>query len=88
LWQIHFSLLSGQEHTVPGMFIANTFDDQQPAMPIAPFALPAAGGAPPAPTHDGPASWIKVSAQMDGTFAVVNSRNGFTKTYRPTPPTD
>ena len=23
LWQIHFSLLSGQEYTVPGMFIAN-----------------------------------------------------------------
>jgi hypothetical protein len=27
LWQIHFSLLSGQEHTVPGMFIANDIDD-------------------------------------------------------------
>ena len=24
LWQMHFSLLSGQEYTVPGMFIANT----------------------------------------------------------------
>ena len=23
LWQMHFSLLSGQEYTVPGMFIAN-----------------------------------------------------------------
>ena len=23
LWQIHFSLLSGQEYTVPGLFIAN-----------------------------------------------------------------
>jgi beta-lactamase superfamily II metal-dependent hydrolase len=87
-WQIHFSLLSGQEHTVPGLFIANTVDDQQPAMPIAPLAPPAAGGGPPAPAHDGPAYWIKVSAQMDGTFAVVNSRNGFTKTYRPTTPTD
>ena len=28
LWQLHFSLLSGQEYTVPGMFIANTVDDQ------------------------------------------------------------
>ena len=26
LWQIHFSLLSGQEYTVPGMFIANGVD--------------------------------------------------------------
>src|SRR5437773_8565293 len=35
LWQLHFSTLSGQEYTVPGMFIANTIDDSQPAMPIA-----------------------------------------------------
>jgi beta-lactamase superfamily II metal-dependent hydrolase len=34
LWQLHFSQLSGQEYTVPGMFIANTVDDPQPAMPI------------------------------------------------------
>ena len=30
-----------------------------------------------------PAYWLKVSAQADGTFTVTNSRNGFTKTYRP-----
>ncbi len=34
LWEMHFSLLSGQEYTVPGIFIANTYDDPQPAMPI------------------------------------------------------
>ena len=34
------------------------------------------------PVHDGPAYWIKVSAQHDGAFAVTNSRNGFEKTYR------
>ena len=28
LWQLHFSLLSGQEYTVPGMFIANSIDEQ------------------------------------------------------------
>ena len=27
--------------------------------------------------------WIKLSAQPDGTFTVTNSRNGFTKTYKP-----
>ncbi len=32
------------------------------------------------PQH-GPAHWIKVSAQTDGTFTVTNSRNGFTKAY-------
>ena len=82
LWQMHFSLLSGQEYTVPGMFIANTIDDQQPAMPIAPKPAPAPGpGAPPAPLHNGKAYWIKLSAQADGSFTVTNARNGFSKTY-------
>jgi hypothetical protein len=27
--------------------------------------------------------WIKVSAQADGTFTVTNSRNNFSKTYKP-----
>jgi hypothetical protein len=82
LWQIHFSVLGGQEYTVPGMFIANSFDEQQPAMPVAPMPLPPQGTqAPPAPQHNGAAYWIKVSAQMDGTFTVTNGRNGFTKTY-------
>jgi hypothetical protein len=31
--------------------------------------------------HNGPAYWIKVSAQTDGTFTVTNTRNGFAKTY-------
>ena len=34
LWQIHFSLLSGQEYTVPGMFIANLTDEPPTAMPV------------------------------------------------------
>jgi competence protein ComEC len=83
LWQLHFSTLSGQEYTVPGMFIANAIDDQQPAMPIAPIAAPQPGpGAPPAPVHNGKAYWIKLSAQQDGSFTVTNTRNGFSKTYR------
>ena len=83
LWQMHFSLLSGQEYTTPGMFIANTIDDQQPSMPIQPMPAPTPGpGAPPAPQHDGTAYWIKVSAQQDGAFTVTNARNGFSKTYQ------
>jgi competence protein ComEC len=82
LWQIHFSLLSGQEYTVPGIFIANPFDEQSPTMPVAAMTLPQpATGAPPAPQHNGAAHWIKVSAQTDGSFTVTNSRNGFSKTY-------
>jgi competence protein ComEC len=82
LWQIHFSLLSGQEYTAPGMFIANVFDEQQPTMPIAAMTPPPGGpGAPPPPAHNGPAYWIKVSAMEDGSFTVFNQRNGFTKRY-------
>ena len=83
LWQLHFSTLSGQEYTVPGMFIANTIDDQQPVIPIAPTAAPQPGpGAAPAPVHNGAAHWIKLSAQQDGSFTVTNARNGFSKMYR------
>jgi competence protein ComEC len=82
LWQMHFSQLSGQEYTVPGMFVANVLDDPLAAMPIAPMSAPEPGpNAPPAPVHNGTAYWIKVSAQADGTFTVTNGRNGFTKTY-------
>jgi len=80
LWQMHFSQLSGQEYTVPGMFIANQVDDQPQAMPIAAADAPAAG-APPPPAHDGPAFWFKVVAREDGTFTVTNQRNGFVKVY-------
>jgi len=82
LWQIHFSLLSGQEYTVPGLFIANGVDEQPGTMPIAAAAAPAPGpgGAPP-PVHNGAAYWIKVSAKEDGSFTVTNARNGFSKSY-------
>ncbi len=82
IWQVHFSLLSGQEYTVPGVFIANTVDEQAATMPIGAIAAPTGPGAAPPPAHNGPAFWIKVSAQRDGTFTVTNQRNGFTKTYR------
>jgi beta-lactamase superfamily II metal-dependent hydrolase len=82
LWQIHFSLLSGQEYTMPGMFIANLTDDPSPTMPVAPIEAPPPGAAaPPPPAHNGKAYWIKVSAQQDGTFTGTNARNGFSKTY-------
>ncbi len=82
LWQIHFSQLSGQEYTVPGMFIANGLDEPQTAMPVAPIVAPTPGpSTPPPPAHNGPAHWIKLSAQPDGSFTVTNTRNGFSKTY-------
>ena len=82
LWQMDFSLLSGQEYTVPGLFIANLVDDQPASMPLAAMPPPAGAGTPPPPVHDGPAHWIKVAAQTDGSFTVTNGRNGFSKTYQ------
>jgi len=81
LWQLHFSLLGGQEYAVPGLFIANEPPD--PMVPVAPAsAQPAPAGA---PGHDGPAFWIKVVAQSNGSFVVTNSRNNFSKTYNAAP---
>ena len=83
VWQSHFSLLSGQEYTVPGMFIGNLYDEQPAAMPVAAWTPPPQGQqAPPAPVHNGKSYWFKVSAQQDGTFTVTNARNNFSKTYR------
>jgi competence protein ComEC len=83
LWQLHFSQLSGQEYTVPGLFIANTIDEEPANMPIAAIQAPPGGpGAPPPPAHNGAAHWIKVSAQQDGSFTVTNGRNGFSKSYK------
>jgi beta-lactamase superfamily II metal-dependent hydrolase len=79
-WQIHFSLLSGQEYTQPGLFIANLVDEQPEAMPVAPY-MPPAQNAPPAPLHNGQSYWFKVQAKEDGSFTVTNQRNGFSKVY-------
>jgi beta-lactamase superfamily II metal-dependent hydrolase len=82
VWQMHFSELSGQEYTAPGLFVANFTDEPFAAMPLAPMPAPQPGAAaPPAPVHNGTAYWIKVSARADGSFTVTNGRNGFSKTY-------
>jgi hypothetical protein len=85
LWQLHFSLLSGQENTGPGCSIANLLDEPQPFVPVAPMPQPQRhpGETLPQPPHNGTAYWIKVSAQQDASFAVTNQRNGFSKTYKP-----
>src|SRR5205814_516723 len=63
VWEMHFSLLSGQEYTVPGAFIANQIDQPDTAMPIGAWTPPPQGQqAPPAPVHNGKAYFIKVTA--------------------------
>ena len=47
LWQIHFSQLTGQEYTQPGMFIANLTDEPLQAMPVQPVIAAALGPNPP-----------------------------------------
>jgi hypothetical protein len=87
VWQMHFSLLSGQEYTAPGMFIANLLDEPQVAMPVAPLApLPQGQTAPPAPQHNGTAYYFKVSAQQDGNFTVTSGTASAKPTrQQPTP---
>src|SRR5262244_513007 len=70
LWQMHFSQLSGQEYTVPGVFIANGLDEAQQTVPVAPFQAQPGTQAPPPPVHNGTAYWFKVVAESDGTFTV------------------
>jgi competence protein ComEC len=85
LWQLHWSYNVGLDNT-PATFIANVDDNAAVANVLSPApqqpATPRGGGA--AAAHS-PAYMIKVSAQQDGTFTVTNTRNGFSKTYKPRP---
>jgi beta-lactamase superfamily II metal-dependent hydrolase len=85
LWQLHWSYNAGLDNA-PAVFIANVDDAATvagvlTAAAAAPGAPAGRGAAPPA-AHS-PAYLIKVTAQQDGTFTVTNTRNGFSKTYRP-----
>src|SRR5262249_32312058 len=73
--QIISSQLGGKKYPVPGMSTANGTAEPLAAMPVQPIAAPPPGPTtPPPPAHNGPAYWIKVSAQQDGTFTVTNAR--------------
>jgi competence protein ComEC len=50
--------------------------------PGAPGGRQGGGRGGPGQPHTGPAFYIKVSAQIDGTFTVTNTRNGFSRTYQ------
>ena len=71
LWQNHYSVAGGDTHNRPERFIANL--DEGGANAAATSETP--------PVHMGAAHWIKLSAKPDGSFAVTNSRNGFSKSY-------
>jgi hypothetical protein len=82
LWQLHWSHNVGLDNA-PATFIANMEDNAAAAGVLAATApAPRGGGGGGAAAHT-PAHLIKVSAEQDGTFTVTNTRNGFSKTYRP-----
>jgi len=97
LWQLHWSWNARLENA-PATFIANVDDNAtvagvltQPAAappsgspggPPGGFGGPGGPGGPGAAAHS-PAYLIEVTAQRDGAFTVTNTRNGFSKTYRP-----
>ena len=86
LWQLHWSYNMGLDNRA-ATFIANVDDNATIASVLtgaqAQQAGPPRGGSG-AAAHS-PAYLIKVSAQQDGTFTVTNTRNGFSKTYKPRP---
>ncbi len=96
VWQLHWAYAAGVEHNSPGVFIANMEDPatmanaltnppptfgQPPAPGTPPPARGAGGGGRGRGGHNGPAFYIKVSAESDGSFTVTNTRNDFSKTY-------
>jgi beta-lactamase superfamily II metal-dependent hydrolase len=80
LWQLHWSYNVGLDNA-PAVFVANVDEAATVASVLTAPPPSGRGGAPPA-AHS-PAYLIKVAAQQDGTFTVTNTRNGFSKTYRP-----
>ena len=80
LWQLHWSYNAGLDNA-PAVFVANVDEPATVATVLTAPPPTGRGGGPP-PAHV-PAYLVTVSAQQDGTFTVTNTRNGFSKTYRP-----
>ena len=74
-WQLHWSYWSGVEYNAPGVMIANIDEPAQLA------AIITGSSAPGQATAHAPAHYLKVTARADASFTVMNSRNGYSKTY-------
>ena len=77
VWTLHWSYAGGVEHNSAGTFIANV--DSASAIASILTAAPGQGGA--GNQEHSPAHYIKISARADGSFTVMNTRNGFAKRY-------
>lgn len=83
LWQLHWAYNAGLENS-PATFVANIEDNATIAGVLVPQpAAPRGGGGGFGGAVHSPAYLIKVSAQQNGSFTVTNTRNGFSKTYKP-----
>jgi len=85
VWELHWGYGAGIEYNTPGLFIANLGDPAKIADAIHPPEDAAPAAAPrgfdrKAAAHT-PAYWVEITVQPDGTFTVLNTRNGFRKTY-------
>jgi competence protein ComEC len=69
VWQIHFNIDPNADNNPDEKFIANPQKEKDPNV----YGVPLGDQG----------KWIKASALPDGTFTIYNSRNGFTKTYKP-----
>jgi len=91
VWQLHWSYWGGVEHNAPGVKIANIDEPAQLAAIVSgpPAAGQATAAAPPAGAagnaNHAPAHYLKVTARTDGSFVVMNSRNGYSKAYAARP---
>jgi hypothetical protein len=83
LWQLHWSHNVGLDNA-PATFVANVEDNAAAAGVLAATGPAQRGGGGAAAAHS-PAYMIKVSVEQDGTFTVTNTRNDFSKTYKPRP---
>lgn len=81
IWQLHWSHHGTVELNPAGLFIANIDEPETLARVIAPPSQGQQQGGGGAQNHE-PAHWIRVSARSDGSFTVMNSRNGFEREYR------
>jgi competence protein ComEC len=79
IWATHWSYAGGIEHNPPAVFIANVDSASQIAAVLT--AAPGGQGGGAGDSEHSPAHYIKISARADGSFTVMNTRNGFVKQY-------
>jgi competence protein ComEC len=79
IWATHWSYAASLEHNPPAAFIANVDRAEQIAAVLT--SGPGGQGGGDGDFEHSPAHYLKISARADGSFTVMNERNGFVKEY-------